>query len=51
VANIPFGGAWDLDQVCRIGFPVFLSGAISSHGDTQILSVGASVPAIFCTPA
>ena len=43
VGLITSGGARDLDQVRRIGFPVFSSGAISSHGYTQILSVGASV--------
>ena len=43
VGLITSGGARDLDQVRRLGFPAFSSGAISAHGYTQILSVGASV--------
>ncbi len=43
VGLVTSGAARDLDQVRRLGFPVFASTAICSHGYSQILSLGASV--------
>jgi len=40
---ITSGAGRDLDQVEAIGFPVFTSGAICSHGYCHILSVGTPV--------
>ncbi len=40
---ITSGAGRDLDQVEKIGYPVFTSGAICSHGYCHILSVGTPV--------
>ena len=39
VGLITSGAARDLDQVRRLGFPVFSNGAICSHGFSQIVSI------------
>ena len=40
---ITSGLACDLDQVRRLGFPVFASGAIASHGHSHIVSIHVAV--------
>jgi 4-hydroxy-4-methyl-2-oxoglutarate aldolase len=43
VALITSGAARDLDQVRRLGFPVFSNGAICSHGYSRTLAINESV--------
>jgi len=43
VGLITSGAGRDLDQVERLGFPVFTSGAICSHGDCQVVQLDVAV--------